>query len=144
MELKDYITIGVSVTALSLSIISFYRTRKSELNSFKKNAIIKKYDILSLIEIQELRMSKLLDRISRIKDQDKRKKADDLKSTIEDLVKSSQQRSTRILKINVNDLKSEDEIYINEMLGLLSQRDSVLLNSEYLVEKLESTKKKKS
>jgi hypothetical protein len=136
MALKDFITAAVSVTALLLSLASFFRSRRIDRVANRQSFIDKKYAALAKEEEQQNQMFGLLIRLLAIQHESAELNA--LRNTLNDLLQRSRERSQRLSELEIDHPDEEVDLILRERLGLLSERTALLASLEAKVGALEA------
>ena len=137
MELKDYISIAISVIALLISFVSIYRTRKAYDLAIKQSHIDIKYKALAKAQVQQTTMFLLRERIGVITEKRDRDALKPLYRTLGELMESSNKGIERLSQFDSDKANPKDELEVRKILGLLSERDAILMSAEQKIQSAE-------
>ena len=140
MELNDYVTIMISSIALIISVITMIRARNTTVIATKQSHIDIKYKALSLAQIQQTTMLRLRQRIEVLISLSKKELTDAVSSMhtqIGNLLESSDERMKWLSSLDSDKVSTNDELEIRKTLGLLKERDAILISTEHQIERAE-------
>jgi hypothetical protein len=135
MTIKEFVTLAISLTALALSLVSFFRSRRIDRLGVKQSLIERKYAALAKDEEQQAQMYRLIVRLTALEAQSD--DAASLKATLNETFQSALERSKRLAELNIDNPNGETDLILRERLGLLTYRDAILKAAETKVEWLE-------
>jgi hypothetical protein len=135
MPWKEFLTLAISITALSLSLASFIRSRKIDRLTIKQSLIDRKYTALAKNEEQQLQMFHLVFRLIAIEAESD--DATSLKATLIDSIESSREHSKTLEELNIDNADGEVDLILRERLGIFAQRAALLATAETKVDWLE-------
>ncbi|EKO3807977.1 hypothetical protein NTE05_005254 [Vibrio harveyi] len=130
MELKDNLSIAISLLAIVISLVTLIRMRRYQEIVVKQQFLEQKYEFLTLAQSQQVSMSKLIYRIEKLYQTDALFKRDiylvSKHEQLKEFIKTSDERIEFIANISYKTTNSELELSMREGLGLLKERVAIL------------------
>lgn len=140
MELKDYVTIIIAILALVVSVVTFVWTKRQNKLEMTRSFIDMKYDVLTLIQIQQemtgVQTYRLQNLIS-TEDDDKFKKETAFLRELNTYMNNLDKALRTMQNSESKSVTEKGDLEIRELHGLLRNCNSMLESGKKLIENLE-------